>query len=92
MQPFGDLNATSQPDPYERERRQNVHPSGWRNPQPADPYYLVVIGGGPAGLAAAHSAAGLGAKGALVRPVSLGGDCRNVGCVPSKSLIRTARL
>ncbi len=76
----------------ERERLESVHPAGWRNPQPADRYTLVVVGAGPAGLVAAHAAAALGAKVALVERDRLGGDCLNVGCVPSKALVRTARL
>jgi pyruvate/2-oxoglutarate dehydrogenase complex dihydrolipoamide dehydrogenase (E3) component len=79
-------------DAHERERLQNVHPSGWRNSQPKDQYNLVVIGAGTAGLVAAHAAAALGAKVALAERHLLGGDCLNVGCVPSKTLIRTARL
>ena len=70
----------------------NVHPSGWRNPRPAHRYNLVVVGAGPAGLVAAHAAAALGAKVALVERDLLGGDCLNVGCVPSKAIIRTSRL
>lgn len=68
-----------------------VHPSGWVNPEPASKYNLVVIGGGPAGLVTAAGAAGLGAKVALVEKHLLGGDCLNVGCVPSKCLIRSSR-
>ena len=79
-------------DAHERERLENLHPSGWRNPQPADRYSLVVVGAGPAGLVAAHAAAALGAKVALVERGLLGGDCLNIGCVPSKTLVRTARL
>ncbi len=41
---------------------------------------------------AAHGAAGLGAKVALIERDLLGGDCFNVGCVPSNALIRTSRL
>ena len=52
-------------DAHERERLENLHPSDWRNPQPADRYNLVVIGAGPAGLVAAHAAAARGAKVAL---------------------------
>lgn len=77
---------------HERERLANVRPRDWRNPQPADRYNLVIVGGGPAGLVAAHAAAGLGAKVALVERELLGGDCLNIGCVPSKSIIRTAHL
>jgi pyruvate/2-oxoglutarate dehydrogenase complex dihydrolipoamide dehydrogenase (E3) component len=69
----------------------NVHPSGWGNPEPAPRYNLVVIGGGTAGLVCAAGAAGLGAKVALVERDLLGGDCLNVGCVPSKALIRASR-
>ena len=63
----------------------NVHPPSWQNPTPTGRYNLVVIGGGSAGLVAAVGAAGLGAKVALVERHLLGGDCLNVGCVPSKS-------
>ncbi|MEO8536101.1 MAG: mercuric reductase [Betaproteobacteria bacterium] len=76
----------------EAQRLANVHSSGWRNPAPVGCYDLVVIGGGPAGLVAASDAAGLGARVALVERKALGGTCLNVGCIPSKSLIRTARL
>jgi pyruvate/2-oxoglutarate dehydrogenase complex dihydrolipoamide dehydrogenase (E3) component len=70
----------------------NVHPPAWRNPDPTDRYNLVVIGAGPAGLTAARTAAALGAKVALVERNLIGGDCLNVGCVPSKAIIRTSRL
>ncbi|HYV38670.1 MAG TPA: mercuric reductase [Gemmataceae bacterium] len=69
----------------------NVHPRSWVNPEPAKRYTLVVIGAGPAGLVAAAGAAGLGAKVALVERELMGGDCLNVGCVPSKALLRAAR-
>jgi pyruvate/2-oxoglutarate dehydrogenase complex dihydrolipoamide dehydrogenase (E3) component len=62
------------------------------NPVPAQCYNLVVIGAGTAGLVAAAGAAGLGAKVALVERHLLGGDCLNVGCVPSKALISAARV
>ena len=68
-----------------------LHPSDWVNPQPASPYNLVVIGAGPAGLIVAAGAAGLGAKVALIEKHLMGGDCLNVGCVPSKALIRSSR-
>jgi pyruvate/2-oxoglutarate dehydrogenase complex dihydrolipoamide dehydrogenase (E3) component len=70
----------------------NVHPAGWQNPTPTGRYNLVVIGGGSAGLVAAVGAAGLGAKVALIERHLLGGDCLNVGCVPSKSVIRSAKV
>jgi pyruvate/2-oxoglutarate dehydrogenase complex dihydrolipoamide dehydrogenase (E3) component/uncharacterized membrane protein YdjX (TVP38/TMEM64 family) len=69
----------------------NVHPPDWQNPTPAPRYNLVVIGAGTAGLVTAAGAAGLGAKVALVEKSLMGGDCLNVGCVPSKALIRSGR-
>ena len=68
-----------------------VHPQHWINPQPRNIYDLVVIGGGTAGLVSAIGAAGLGARVALIERGLLGGDCLNVGCVPSKALLRSAR-
>src|SRR5512146_159320 len=69
----------------------NVRPTEWKNPEPAPLYNLVVIGAGTAGLVTAAGAAGLGAKVALIEQHLLGGDCLNVGCVPSKGIIRAAR-
>src|SRR5207247_8494383 len=68
-----------------------VHPPDWQNPAPAPCYNLVVIGAGTAGLVTAAGAAGLGAKVALVEKYLMGGDCLNVGCVPSKAVIRSSR-
>jgi len=87
-----DYKPTAPQDAHERERLENVHPPGWRNPRPTDRYSLVVIGGGTAGLVAVHAAAALGAKVALIERELLGGDCLNVGCVPSKAILRTAHL
>ncbi len=78
-------------DEYNRELVSNVHPPGWVNPEPTERYNLVVIGAGTAGLVAAAGAAGLGARVALIEKNLMGGDCLNVGCVPSKALIRAAR-
>lgn len=69
----------------------NAHPADWQNPTPDGRYNLLVIGGGSAGLVAAVGAAGLGAKVALVEKHLLGGDCLNAGCVPSKTILRSAR-
>src|SRR5437879_4328805 len=69
----------------------NVHPSNWVNPEPAGRYNIVVIGAGTAGLITAVIAASLGAKVALIEKHLMGGDCLNVGCVPSKGLIRASR-
>lgn len=69
----------------------NVHPSNWVNPEPSGRYNIVVIGAGTAGLVTAAIAAGIGAKVALIEKHLMGGDCLNVGCVPSKGVIRAAR-
>ncbi|HEV2086246.1 MAG TPA: mercuric reductase [Gemmatimonadales bacterium] len=79
------------PDEQNRRLLENVHPPGWVNPEPKSRYHLVVIGAGTAGLVTAAAAAGLGARVALVERHLMGGDCLNVGCVPSKAIIRAAR-
>ncbi|PMR75562.1 FAD-dependent oxidoreductase [Billgrantia endophytica] len=53
---------------------------------------IVVIGGGSAGLVASYIAAAVKARVVLVERDKLGGDCLNTGCVPSKALIRAARI
>ena len=85
-------SATLLEDAHERQWLDNVHPSDWRNPVPAATYNLAVVGAGTAGLVAAHAAAALGAKVAVIERNLLGGDCLNVGCVPSKAILRTSRL
>ena len=78
-------------DHYNQTLQSNVHPIDWTNPVPDGRYNLVVIGAGTSGLVTAAGAAGLGAKVALVERGLMGGDCLNVGCVPSKALISAAR-
>ena len=78
-------------DVYNQRLISNVHPPDWKNPVPLGRYNLVVLGAGTAGLVTAVGAAGLGAKVALIEKHLMGGDCLNVGCVPSKALIRAAR-
>ncbi len=70
---------------------ESVHPPAWVNPTASGRYNLVVLGGGTAGLVSAVGAASLGARVALIERHWLGGDCLNVGCVPSKAVIRAAR-
>jgi len=53
---------------------------------------LVVIGAGSAGLVSAYIAAAVKAKVTLIEKHKMGGDCLNTGCVPSKALIKSARL
>ena len=78
-------------DQFNQALESNVHPTDWTNPTPSGRYNLVVIGGGTAGLVSAMGAAGLGAKVALIERDLLGGDCLNVGCVPSKAILSAAR-
>ena len=85
----GDIRVN---DPAERERVGNVRPANWRNPVPAQRYDLVVIGAGTAGLVAARTAAAKRMKVALIERHLLGGTCLNIGCVPSKAIIRTSRV
>ncbi len=91
-QPQHDQHALIEPlDEHNRALLANVHPPEWSNPAPKDRYHLVVIGAGTGGLVTAAIAAGLGAKVALIERHLMGGDCLNVGCVPSKGLLRPAR-
>jgi pyruvate/2-oxoglutarate dehydrogenase complex dihydrolipoamide dehydrogenase (E3) component len=95
------LDSNFKPTPYEemmivddvhdQQLIENCHPPHWINPMPAGKYNLVVIGAGTAGLVSAAGAAGLGARVALIEHNLMGGDCLNVGCVPSKAVIRAAR-
>lgn len=77
-------------DDHNQRLLTNVAPADWHNPAPRNPYNLVVVGAGTAGLVSAAGAAALGARVALIERHLLGGDCLNYGCVPSKSLIRCA--
>ena len=77
-------------DEHNRKLVENVHPPDWANPEPGGRYNIVVIGAGTAGLITAVIAAGVGARVALIERHLMGGDCLNVGCVPSKGLLRAA--
>ncbi|HNC83172.1 MAG TPA: FAD-dependent oxidoreductase, partial [Nitrospira sp.] len=77
-------------DEHNRKLVGNVHPSNWVNPESDGRYNIVVVGAGTAGLITAVIAASVGAKVALIERHLMGGDCLNVGCVPSKGLIRAA--
>ena len=87
-----DASIQTPQDAFERKRLAAVRPDAWNNPEPSGPYQLVIVGAGSAGLAAAQSAAQLGAKVALIERNMIGGTCFNTGCVPSKTLLRTAAV
>ena len=87
-----ETNPIFQPAGSANQRlRENVAPADWENPVPDGRYNLVVIGAGSGGLVTAAGAAGLGAKVALIERNALGGDCLNIGCVPSKALLSAAK-
>ncbi len=71
-------------------RQKRVY-SGWNRPKSFD-RNLIVIGGGAAGLVSSYIAAAAQAKVTLVEAGAMGGDCLNYGCVPSKALIKSARI
>ncbi|MBW2245367.1 MAG: mercuric reductase [Deltaproteobacteria bacterium] len=79
-------------DEFNQTLVSNVHPADWSNPVPDGRYNLVVVGAGTGGLITALVASSLGAKVALIERHLMGGDCLNVGCVPSKAVIRSAHL
>lgn len=79
-------------DEHNQKLLNHVHPSDWKNPEPEPLYNLVVVGAGTAGLISAIATASLGGKVALIERHLMGGDCLNVGCVPSKALIAPSHL
>jgi pyruvate/2-oxoglutarate dehydrogenase complex dihydrolipoamide dehydrogenase (E3) component len=79
-------------DEFNRKLVANAHPPQYENPRAEGRYNLVVIGAGTAGLIGSIATAGMGGKSALIERHLLGGDCLNWGCVPSKAIIRSARV
>ena len=71
-----------------------VKPKEWITPEVADDfeYDLVAIGAGAGGLVSAKQSARRGARSALIEKHLAGGDCLNVGCVPSKALLKCAKV
>jgi hypothetical protein len=79
-------------DVMQDEFLRRVRPAAWKNPAPKSVYDLAVLGAGPAGLAAAESAAREGYTVALIERYRLGGNSLNAGSIPSKAIIGTSRL
>jgi len=84
-------------DSYNTTLLDHVHPPEWRDPTAnnkdgSSSYDLICIGAGVGGLVSAAGAAGVGAKVAMIEANMLGGDCLNVGCVPSKAIIHSANM
>jgi len=73
---------------FVQSRRVRAH---FKRPGSFD-YNLIVIGGGSAGLVTSYIAAAVRAKVALIERNKMGGECLNTGCVPSKALLRSAKL
>jgi pyruvate/2-oxoglutarate dehydrogenase complex dihydrolipoamide dehydrogenase (E3) component len=89
--PEGEATAVLPHDEHNARLLANVHPPGWINPEARGRYQLLVLGAGTGGLVTAAIGAALGARVALVERNLMGGDCLNVGCVPSKAIVRAAR-
>jgi len=85
------ITSRAKPDDEETFLRR-VRPEDWKNPVPRNAYDFAIVGAGPAGLAAAESAVRLGFSVALIERNRMGGNSLNVGSVPSKAIIRTARV
>jgi pyruvate/2-oxoglutarate dehydrogenase complex dihydrolipoamide dehydrogenase (E3) component len=79
-------------DSYNVDLLNEVRHKKYINPTPLDVYDLVVIGAGAGGLVSSRQAARRGAKSCMISAELAGGDCLNAGCVPSKALLRCAKL
>ncbi|EGD81313.1 hypothetical protein PTSG_11349 [Salpingoeca rosetta] len=92
--PFVTAPSTPMPpiDEYNTKHAEYVHPKDYVNPTPQEePYDLVVVGAGVAGLLSVIIGNSLGKKCVLIEEHYMGGDCLNVGCFPSKVLIASAK-
>lgn len=65
--------------------------AGYKKPRSFD-YNLIVIGGGAAGLVSSYIAATVNSKVCIIEKEKMGGDCLNTGCVPSKAIIKSAKI
>ena len=79
-------------DAYNVDLLNEVRHKQYDNPEPLEIYDLVVIGAGAGGLVSSRQAARRGAKSCMISAELAGGDCLNAGCVPSKALLRCAKL
>lgn len=84
-------------DAHNTKLLDHVHPPAWVDPKAnkndgTSTYDMICIGAGVGGLVTAAGSAGVGAKVAMIEENLLGGDCLNVGCVPSKAIIHSANL
>ena len=80
-------------DHFNADLLDNVHPPKWTDPTPPKQgYNLVAIGAGAAGLVSAIGASRFGGTAAIIDEHLFGGDCLNTGCVPSKALLKSAKL
>ena len=78
-------------DEHNTKLLNEVHPRDYPPPTPHDVYDIIAVGAGAGGLVTSRQSARRGAKSAMISEYLAGGDCLNVGCVPSKALIRSAR-
>lgn len=80
-------------DEYNAKLLNLVHPRGYvtKTEEPPVEYDLIAVGSGAGGLVSSRQSARRGAKSAMISEGLAGGDCLNIGCVPSKALIRSAR-
>ena len=72
-----------------------VHPRDWKDPEPPSSeaeYDLIAIGAGAGGLVSSKQSARCGARSCMISEHLAGGDCLNVGCVPSKALLHCSRV
>ena len=88
--PAGAFSPHRQKADFEWLKQRKVY-AKWTKPQKYD-RNLIVIGAGAAGLVSAYIAAAVKARVTLVEAHKMGGDCLNYGCVPSKALIKSAKI